>query len=1099
MMNAQIDKQMSEQTMDMPMETGLAAGFPLGAQQRALYSSAGAMAPAAVLQVAIDGDLERAVLQAALNRLRARHQVLACRFVAVDGYRGMRQLVVTPTPPVTLDYADLSLHDERADTALVSYLEQYRDPAFDLGAGDTMRAALLRTGERQWQLLLAFSPLVADRHSLAVISEELRVACTGADPALDEPFQFEQFVAWRQELNDGEDAATGEAYWAGQLTSMPEARPAGLSFRAASPAHAPAARAEWTQDMPAELAANLARFALQRERDVESVLHAGWLALLARLTADSDQPVQLAGGWQHDCRRDYEALAGAVGPIGQVLPLHLAVDPAWSFDAVLAALADVCNAHREQQEYWQPDGADAAPAPAIGFVFGAAPPARAGALQWQVQQLPGPSACFELALLADQTRLSLHYDSTIYSAAAIAQLLDQYVTLLSSALADPAQAIDRLAVLGDAARARLLALNSPPAPIVAASDGDASVPAWIAHWRAHTPDAPALAEGDTRLTYAQLDARVGRLAGALVAHGAAPGTVVALRLPRSLDLVVALLAVWRAGAAYLPVEPDWPPARQAAIALDAEPVLMLGTAATGPVPPGLACPYLLLPDLAAAGADHCDTGMSDRPAGTGHAYILYTSGSTGTPKGVAIGHAQLANYVAAARQAMALDQCRNWGLTSTVAADLGNTALFCALASGACLSVATAHDMRDGAGFARFMRHHGIDALKMVPSHLEALIDGDDPALPRTLVLGGEAASPALLQKLQQHGPASRVFNHYGPTESTVGVMVHAVDPARPPTVGGLPLSRVLANCRVFVLDRHLQLAPPGASGELYIGGAQLCHGYLKQTVATAFVADPFLPGATLYRSGDRACYLPEGGLRLMGRLDRQVKIRGFRIEPAEIEAVMARQEGVRQALVLARDGARGTELVACVEFDAGRDAAASVAALREALVQCLPAAMQPAAVIAVAQMPRLGNGKIDRRALATLVAQTAQSGSGAGVRLTPPRDALESVLAENMAQLLNLDAIGADQDFFDAGGHSLLAIKLVARVGKLFRIEIAPALVFDHPTAIALGQALRALAHDPAQLDRLAELRQQLAAMSPQERAALERAAEHANAPSNA
>ena len=324
-------------------------------------------------------------------------------------------------------------------------------------------------------------------------------------------------------------------------------------------------------------------------------------------------------------------------------------------------------------------------------------------------------------------------------------------------------------------------------------------------------------------------------------------------------------------------------------------------------------------------------------------------------------------------------------------------------------------------------------------------------------MLGGEAAPRSLIERIARLAPDTAIYNHYGPTETTVGVMVHRVS-AGEAASPVLPLSRVLANNRVHVLDEALRIVPSGGLGAVYVGGAQLCRGYLNREVEGAFVADPFEPGQELYRTGDLACVLPEGGIRLAGRADDQIKIRGFRVEPAEVEAVMLSQPGVRQAVVLAVPGGGGdAELRAFVVGDGALASEAGRSALTERLGTLLPAHMVPARCTFVAEFARLPNGKIDRQSLLLSAARSDDRKPVAAA----PRDALESVLAECMASLLQRDAIGVEDDFFELGGHSLLVIKLVARIRKQLRIDIAPGLVFDHPSVATLAAALRTMENE--------------------------------------
>ncbi|KGM30455.1 non-ribosomal peptide synthetase, partial [Inquilinus limosus] len=573
------------------------------------------------------------------------------------------------------------------------------------------------------------------------------------------------------------------------------------------------------------------------------------------------------------------------------------------------------------------------------------------------------------------------------------------------------------------------------------------------------------------------------LAAWLVARGVGRESVVALDMARSAGMVVALLAVWRAGGAYLPLDPQWPQARRRLLLDQARPVLVL-TDATDPVVSDTIPVHALAAAMAEpASADLPDLDQDD-PARA--AYVLFTSGSTGTPKGVVIEHGQLRTYVEAVSEALGLAGCRRFALTSTVAADLGNTVLFGALRLGACLVVADEAEMADGAAFAGFLRRHGIDCAKLVPSHLAALLDAPQPVLPATLILGGEATPRALVDRILAVAPGCRMFNHYGPTETTVGVLVHAHDPAAPAWAGdALPLSRPLAGSAVLVLDSAGRPAPTGAVGELHIGGAQLCRGYLHGDAAGTFVEHE---GRRLYRSGDLARHLPDGRLQVVGRADHQVKIRGFRVEPGEVEAALQVLDGVQQAAVVVHRPEGGeARLVGFVTLAPG---AGDVAALRPALAARLPGPMVPAQIVALDRMPRLANGKIDRRSLpdpATLAETMAK---------VAPRDAVETLLRQVAAELLErpAEAVGVTDDFFDIGGNSLQVIKLVARIRKLFQVEVPPGIVFDHPSIAALAQALRGHAA-PGRIDQIAGLRLSLDGISEAERAALLEKARQAKA----
>ncbi|WP_075258406.1 non-ribosomal peptide synthetase [Herbaspirillum camelliae] len=1019
-------------------------GFPLTAAQRSLLQQA---APALHLRLRLPAAIDAARLTTLLERLARRHQILRCQLRQVPGYRELR--LVDGPPTIRLERI---AHDDE------SAIAAWRAQAFGQAQTALWRAALLQndaSGQGR-ELWLACSPLVADYRSLVTLAGELMQP---EHIVAEEVLQFGAFSDWLDDLVNGADnreaAAAGLAYWQAQAQPAGQAAPLPASRRNGLATAAPrielfecALDAPLAQALPTQPAAAAER------------LHAVWLALLARLSSafGEDGPRELASGWLHDCRADehlQDMLEGAVGRFERVLPLRLRLEPQTGLRQWQAQLAQALQQHREQQEYL-PEGA------ALPVLFGwrdeVAQPAG-----WATLELPGPPSGAELSLLAlhrpEGWRLAWHFDTQHYGRQEIAVLAGQYRQLLARALAVPEQPLLALPLHGEALAAATLGQTESCLPTL-------TVAQMIAHRAAAQPQSPALAAGGAVLDYAGLEQRVERLAHALRSLGVAPGDIVALQLPRCAELVLALLATWRCGAAYLPLDTDSPVARRQQI-LQAGKVHLLVMEA-GQSTEGLPadCMAVAWDELANSPVQVTSPLPGSRMDAT--AYVLFTSGSTGVPKGVLIGHAQLAAYVQGVTQALRLDACRHWALTGTVAADLGNTALFGALANGACLHVASSEDMRDAERFASFLRQHGIDALKIVPSHLDALLETPAPYLPATLVLGGEATAPALLARIRALAPQCRVFNHYGPTECTVGVLVHRAaaeaDADADADVGAsLPLTEALPHAYVRVLDAQLRPTPAGAIGQLWLGGAQLARGYLDaQQDSEAFIDDPWLPGRRLYRSGDLAVLLPQGGLRLAGRADHQVKVRGFRIEPGEIEAALRILPGVRQALVLAApDGA----LAACLAADNGQ----ALPAWRATLAEVLPAQMQPSRWLVLPELPRLGNGKVDRKAL---LEQLGRQDSGTPAVAAQAQGALATLLAQQMAQLLERPAIGANEDFFELGAHSLLVIKLIARIRQSLALEAAPALVFDHPNAIALAAALQAAAPDPDALERLAQAR---------------------------
>ena len=586
---------------------------------------------------------------------------------------------------------------------------------------------------------------------------------------------------------------------------------------------------------------------------------------------------------------------------------------------------------------------------------------------------------------------------------------------------------------------------------------------------ARTPERIAVRCGEEVLRYLQLNEQANQLAHHLQHLGVRPGALVGLCVDRGVKMLVGLLAILKAGGAYVPMDPSNPKSRLSqqltgvtALVTEAHLIERL------PVFEG---PRLCLNIDASqwSGESRANPESGTNPEDL--VYVMFTSGSTGVPKAVAIRHRNLVNYVNFIQRRLELARGpEGWtfATVSTLSADLGNTAIFPALSSGGCVDVISEEIAMDTALLARHCRRYGIDVLKIVPSHLEALLGSGEGAgvLPRKyLILGGEALRMRLVQRIRELGGDCEIGNHYGPTETTVESVVFRVGDYDKPLDGeqSVPIGRPIDNTQVYVLDSSLEPVPRGVTGELYIAGEGVAAGYLNQPDLTAerFIENPFLVNSKMYRTGDLCRYLPDGNLEFLGRADDQVKIRGYRVETGEVETVLSRHPEVKQAVVVAKsDGQDGTRLIAYVAGTGDSNE------LRCWLREQLPEYMMPAAIVSLPKLPLNSNGKVDRKGLPepTEISNESQS-------YVVPRTPEEKAIAAIWSEVLGNDNIGLGQNFFEVGGHSLAGIQVISRMLNHFHVQLDVVTIFDFPTIEGLAEAVEIAKQNGAIEAPLAEI----------------------------
>jgi amino acid adenylation domain-containing protein len=1008
------------------------------------------------------GRLDVPALAATFREIVRRHEALRTRFVETAG-RPVQ--VVEAGIAVEIPVSDLSSlpsREREAEAARLAHAAARRP--FDLERGPLLRVSLLRLGEEESLLLAVFHHIVSDGWSMGVFLRETaelyRAGAAGEPSPLPPlPLQYADFALWQRGWLTGEALDRQLGWWRRQLADVP---PLALPTDRPRPATPAYRGARCPLALPPDVAAQIAGLARREGATLFMTLLAAFSAVLGRWAGQE----LLAVGTPVANRTRVE-LEPLIGFFVNTLALRadLTGDPTGRTllgrcrETALGAYAHQDLPFEKLVEELRPER-DLARAPLFQVLLSLqnTPPADfelPGLTLAPVAIEPG-TAKFDLTLSAMETPegigAALEHDAHLFDRATAARLAGHLAAALQGLAADPGRRLSELPLLAAAERQQTLREWAEPSPLPPDLESlgmeGLGIAGRIAAQARRTPGAVAVAQGDREITYRDLHDRAGRLAGSLRARGVGPEVTVAIRLPKSPEAIVAILAVLRAGGAYLPLDPAYPEERLAWMTADAGAALTLDepdvsvTAhqdpGPGPAVPGPAVPGSMAPSASPA-------------------YVLYTSGSTGRPKGVVVTRAGL----------LASTQARLAGYTAPVSAfllipslafDSSVAGLFWTLCQGGTLVLPGEGEAADPVRLAELVEARRVSHWLGIPSLWRLILDAAPPRRLRSLkavIVAGEPCPADLPRRHAAALPGVPLLNEYGPTEGTVWATAGELTAEERITIG-----RPIAGARVLLLDRGLAPAPAGVPAELFLGGAGLARGYLGRPDLTAerFVPDPWsaAPGARLYRTGDLARWLPDGRLDLLGRADDQVKIRGFRVEPGEVEAALERCAGVRQAAVVVRDLPSGDRrLAACVAAAADLDPET----LRRDLAGRLPAHLVPAELAIVETLPLSPNGKVDREALKGLFA----AGGAAPRSAEPPAGELERRLAAIWEDLLDVRGVGRGDGFFDLGGHSLLAVQLLARIERDLGRRLPLAALFRGATLASLAAAIDAAAPAPA------------------------------------
>jgi amino acid adenylation domain-containing protein len=1014
--------------------------------------------------VRISGQLNVEALRRAVQAIVRRHEILRTNFISIDG---------RPLQLIAPDFtADLPVSDLSHLPAAQRVAEAQRLAAaisarpFDLASDPLLRVELLRLSDEDHFLVTVFHHIISDGWSLGIFFRELgafyRADIEGQDAALPAlPVQYADYVLWEQETLREERTAELTAFWREQLSGAP----ARLELPTDHP-RPPVQRyrgAQLSAQLSPQLSSELRALSQREGVTLFMTLLAAFQTLLHRYA----QQEQILIGTPTAGRLALETEA-LIGFFVNTLVLRgdLSGEPTFrellgrTRQRVLGALAHQELPFEKLVEELQPQRSlSYSPLFQVMFALQNTPAADQTGLQLSPVRLSGTTARFDLSLDVfeerDGLRLQLEYDTDLFETDTAARLLGHLETLLAAVVVNPDERLSALPLLSERERHELLTgFNERRVPVPSAC-----LHHLIEAQAAASPDAIAVVCGAERLTYGALNARANQLARYLLKAGAGPEAIVGICVERSPEMIVSLLGVLKAGAAYLPLDPNYPAERLKHMLSDAAaPIVLTQEHLTSHIShlksdTRLVCLDADRESIAQESADNLNSEVSPDNL----AYVIFTSGSTGQSKGVLVTHRSVVSAFAAWEEAYQLSTLRAHLQMASFSFDVFTGDLTRALCSGATLVLCPAEFLLEPEQLYRLMRSEGVDAAEFVPAVIRPLMEqlertGERLDFMRLLVVGSDVWQMDEYQRLRHLcGPRTRVISSYGVTEATIDSTYFETAEAASDAVT-VPIGRPFANTRIYLLDQHRQPVPVGVPGELYIGGAGLARGYLNRPELTAQKFIKWSVGRTtdqrqrLYRTGDLARHRRDGTVELLGRADQQIKLRGYRIEPGEIEATLLRHTAVKDAAVIVREDVPGDKRL--VAYLVPKEQRPGAGELRRHLRGQLPEYMVPSAFVMLNSLPLTPNGKVDRRALPVPDASRPEPGAV----YVAPRTAVEESVAQILAGLLRIGRVGVNDHFFELGGHSLLAIQVVSRIREAFGVEMPLRVIFEAPTVAGIS-----------------------------------------------
>ena len=1034
--------------------------FPLTEAQKEIWLAAQMGGEAALgynesLKLEFHGNFSVELFRAATQQIVQRHPILLASFSS-DG----QWQKIEPIAKLDVPLLDFSAKPKPAQE-LQRLIEKEVSSSFDLTQGPLLRVQIVRLSDDRHVVVWTAHHIVCDGWSGGLIVSELAKIYSalkqGAAPVLEAPESFRQYAITNQ--GDTEEARDAAKYWVKQFADIPT--PLELPTDRLRPAVRTAQASTLKRDLPEPLHLLLKKTAGQQRTTLVVLLMAALKTFLYRLTGQTDLVIGLGVAGQ--------AITGQnclVGHCVNLLPVRSLLEPSGSFQQNLAAVKkSVLDAfdHNQStiggilQEVKVPRSPGRPPLVEVIFNIDRDPGAvEFEGLKFECERNPKRALHFDLFFNFVEGPHSLYlecdYNTDLFDASTIKRWLGHLQTLLESIAAAPTQSIDRLPILSDVERHEITVRWNDTATTY---DDVETLQNWFELQVDKTPEALALTSEDQHLTYRELNRRTNQLAHHLKKLGVGPDVRVGVCAERSIEMVVALMGILKAGGCYMPLDPDYPSNRLALMLEDAQPPVILTQETLLPRLPARQAPAICLDSDWARIASEPDTNLGVQSTRNDAAYVIYTSGSTGKPKGVVNIHEAIVNRLQWMQDAYRLTAADRVLQKTPYSFDVSVWEFFWPLVTGASLVMARPGGHRDPEHLAQVISQEKITTLHFVPSMLRLFLES--AKLPkhssiRQVFCSGEELG-ADLQRMFFAASDAELHNLYGPTEAAVDVTYWAC--RRDDLRSFVPIGRPIANTQIYILDHNLSPVPIGVGGELHIGGIGLARGYLNRPELTA---ERFIPdvvsnrkGSRLYRTGDLSRYLPSGEIQYLGRIDHQVKIRGFRIELGEIGAVLAKHPGIKGCVVTAREDRPGDKMLVAY-FEAQGHEAPETSELRDYLKKELPEYMVPAAFVCMDRLPLSPNGKVDTKALPAPEQRSSEGKEG----FLAPRDSVEQVLAQLWAKVLKLQRVGLNDNFFDLGGHSLLAVRIIVEIENIYGRRLPLATLLQAPTVGALAEVLR-------------------------------------------